>query len=310
MSSRRSRIDRGGLAAALLLALCLGPAPVLAADIEPAGIAEASGVEAKQQADGVVRIGWGRDDVPVSVDGLRLPPVAGLGSWAAFAPMGDHTMVMGDTVVFEDEVDAAMDAAFKVGLEVTGLHNHFFFDDPKVYFMHLGGRGEPMQLAGGVKAVWDAIKAVRKQRPEPATGFGGPVPTIGKIDAEAIGKVVGHRAEVNGGVAKVTIGREGRMHGRPVGASMGLTTWAAFTGSDELAAVDGDVIMTAEEVQPVLHALRRAGFHVVALHNHMLGEHPAFYFVHFWSKGPALKLAQGFRGVLDAQASMPQPGRS
>jgi hypothetical protein len=305
-----SRFNPGYLAAMLSLPLCLGNGPVRATDIDPATILEASGSEAKKQPDGVVRIGWGRDDVPVVVDGLRLPPAAGLGSWAAFMPMGEHAMVMGDTVVFEDEVDAAMDAAFKAGLEVTGLHNHFFFDNPKVYFMHIGGRGEATRLAGGVKAVWDAIKAVRKQRPEPATGFGGPVPTMGKIDAEAIGKVVGHRAEVNGTVAKVTIGREGRMHGRPVGASMGLTTWAAFTGSDQLAAVDGDVIMTAEEVQPVLRALRQAGFHVVALHNHMVGEKPAFYFVHFWGKGPALELARGFRGVLDAQARAPQPGMS
>ncbi|TBR12800.1 MAG: DUF1259 domain-containing protein [Lysobacter sp.] len=282
-----------------MLLCCL---TVHAAELDPAKILEASGAEAKKQPDGVVRIGWSRDDVPVVVDGMRLPPAAGLGSWAAFAPMGDQAMVMGDTVVFEDEVDAAMDAAFKVGLEVTGLHNHFFFDKPKVYFMHIGGRGEPMQLAGGVKAVWDAIKAVRKQRPEPATAFGGPVPTPGKLDSEAIGKVIGHRAEVTGGVAKVTIGREGRMHGHRVGGSMGLTTWAAFTGSDQLAAIDGDFIMTADEVQPVLRALRQAGLHVVALHNHMVGEQPAFYFVHFWGKGQAAQLAQSFRSALDAQA--------
>ncbi|MFC0676701.1 DUF1259 domain-containing protein [Lysobacter korlensis] len=292
-----------------MLALCFAQAPAFAAEIDPAKIHEASGAQAKKQPDGVVRIGWPRDDVPVVVDGLKLPPAAGLGSWAAFAPMGEQAMVMGDTVVFEDEVDAAMDAAFKAGLDVTGLHNHFFFDKPKVYFMHIGGRGEPEPLAAGVKAVWDAIKAVRKQRPQPATGFGGAVPRVGNLDADAIGQAIGHRAEVNGDVAKVTIGREGRMHGETIGASMGLTTWAAFTGSDQLAAVDGDFIMSAEEVQPVLRALREAGFHVVALHNHMVGEQPAFYFVHFWNKGPALELAQGFRRVLDAQARVAQGGR-
>lgn len=283
------------------LAFCIACVPVQATDIDPARILEASGAEAKKQPDGVVRIGWSRADVSVEVDGLRLPPAAGLGSWAAFAPMGDAAMVMGDTVVFEDEVDAAMDAAFQAGLDVTGLHNHFFFDRPKVYFMHIGGHGEPIKLAAGVKAVWDAIKAVRKSQPGPTTGFGGPVPVVGSIDADAISKAVRHRAEVTGGVAKITIGREGRMHGERVGASMGLTTWAAFSGSDQLAAADGDVIMTAEEVQPVLRALRQAKFHVVALHNHMIGEQPAFYFVHFWGKGPALELAHGFRRVLDAQ---------
>jgi hypothetical protein len=292
---------------AITLSLLLGWTTVQAAEIDPARIGEASGAVAKAQPDGVVRIGWSRDDVAVTVDGVRLAPAAGLGSWAAFMPMDENAMLMGDTVVFEDEVDAAMDAAFKAGLDVTGLHNHFFFDSPKVYFMHIGGHGDPMRLAGGVKAVWDAIKAVREQRPQPATGFGGPVPTAGKIDADAISQAIGHRPDITGEVVKVTIGREGRMHGRPVGGSMGLTTWAAFTGSDRLAAVDGDVIMTAEEVQPVLRALRRADFHVVALHNHMVGEQPAFYFVHFWGKGPVAELAQGFRRVLDAQRAHAKP---
>jgi hypothetical protein len=296
---RRQLLDPA--AGFLLFALCLAAGLAQAAGIDPALIHEASGAEAKKQPDGVVRIGWSRSDVPVEVDGLRLPPAAGLGSWAAFAPMGDVAMVMGDTVVFEDEVDAVMDAAFKAGLDVTGLHNHFFFDRPKVYFMHIGGHGEQAQLAASVKAVWDAIKAVRKTRPEPATGFGGPLPVAGSLDADAIGKAVGHPAEVNGGVAKITIGREGKMHGERVGASMGLTTWVAFTGSDELAAADGDVIMSAAEVQPVLRALRQAKFHVVALHNHMIGEQPAFYFVHFWGKGPVPELANGFRRVLDVQ---------
>lgn len=292
---------------AITLSLLLGWTTVQAAEIDPARIGEASGAVAKAQPDGVVRIGWSRDDVAVTVDGVRLAPAAGLGSWAAFMPMDENAMLMGDTVVFEDEVDAAMDAAFKAGLDVTGLHNHFFFDSPKVYFMHIGGHGDPMRLAGGVKTVWDAIKAVREQRPQPATGFGGPVPTAGKIDADAISQAIGHRPDITGDVVKVTIGREGRMHGRPVGGSMGLTTWAAFTGSDRLAAVDGDVIMTAEEVQPVLRALRRADFHVVALHNHMVGEQPAFYFVHFWGKGPVAELAQGFRRALDAQRAHAKP---
>jgi hypothetical protein len=276
-----------------------------AAELDPAKITQASGVEAKPQSDGVVRIGWSRADVPVTVDGVRLPSAAGLGSWAAFAPTGDHAMVMGDTVVFEDEVDAAMDAAFASGLEVTGLHNHFFHDTPKVFFMHIGGHGEQAKLAGGVKAIWDAIKTVRQRQSIPGTGFGGPTPTIGKLDSGAIAKAVGQPAEVNGDVVKVTIGRQGRMHGQAVGASMGLTTWAAFTGSDKLAVMDGDVIMTAEEVQPVLHALRKAGIHVVALHNHMLDEQPAYYFVHFWGKGGAIELAQGFRRMLDSQNTRP-----
>src|SRR5207248_11120314 len=133
----------------------------------------------------------------------------------------------------------AMDAAFAGGLEVTALHNHFFFDEPKVYFMHIGGRGDPEKLAAAVKGVWDAIKKVRAARPEPAAAFGGPTPTPGRIDAGAIEKALGHKSETQQGVVKVTVGREGEMHGVMLGASMGLTTWAAFSGSDELAAVDG-----------------------------------------------------------------------
>jgi Domain of Unknown Function (DUF1259) len=265
-------------------------------------IARASGVKATTTPDGVVRIGWPRADVAVQVDGMPLKPFAGLGSWAAFTPAKHGAMVMGDTVVFQDEVTPAMDAAFAGGLEVSGLHNHFFHDEPKVYFMHIGGQGDPEKLAGAVKNVWDAIKKVRAERPVPATRFAGDVPKAGTVMAGPIEKTLGHKGETQGGVVKVTIGREGSMHGVKVGGSMGLTTWAAFSGSDELAAVDGDFIMTAAEVQPVLRALRKAGCHIVALHNHMVGEQPPFYFTHFWGKGKPEELAQGLKSALEAQA--------
>jgi hypothetical protein len=271
--------------------------------LDAAKIGAAAGAKATTTTDGAVRIGWARTDVAVKVDGMPLKPFAGLGSWAAFTPAPHGAMVMGDTVVFQDEVTPAMDAAFANGLEVTALHNHFFYDEPKVYFMHLGGRGDPEKLAAAVKEVWDAIKKVRADRPEPATRFGGAAPKAGTIDAAALERLLGHKGETQQGVVKVTVGREGSMHGVRVGGSMGLTTWAAFSGSDELAAVDGDFIMTAEEVQPVLRALRKGGIHVVALHNHMIGEQPAFYFTHFWGKGPARELARGVRSALDAQTT-------
>ena len=264
-------------------------------------IADASGAKATTTPDGVVRIAWARNDVKVAVDGMPMKPFAGLGSWAAFSAAPHGAMVMGDTVVFQDEVSPAMDAAFANGLEVTGLHNHFFFDEPKVYFMHIGGMGEPEKLAGGVKAVWDAIKKVRADNPKPATRFFGDVPAAGRIDAAVIEQTLGQKPEVQDGVVKVTIKREGQMHGVKVGGSMGLTTWAAFSGSDDLAAVDGDFIMTAAEVQPVLRSLRKSGIHIVALHNHMIGEQPAFYFTHFWGKAKPAELAQGVKAALDAQ---------
>jgi Domain of Unknown Function (DUF1259) len=277
-----------------------GGAPALDANV----IEDASGREATVAAGGVVRIGWSRDDVPVVVDGMSLPAAAGLGSWAAFqATGGGQAMVMGDTVVFQDEVSPAMDAALAHSLEVTALHNHFFYDEPKVFFMHLGGRGEPAELARGVRATWDAIARVRAESPQPASRLGGPIPLPGegRIDPLPIERITGLTAAVHpSGVVKVSAERTGRMHGVDFGGAMGLTSWAAFSGSDESASIDGDVATTAGEVQAVLRALRAAKIQVVALHNHMRGETPGYYFVHFWAVGPVRELAAGFKAALDA----------
>src|SRR5207248_1839801 len=141
----------------------------------------------------------------------------------------------------------------------------------------------------------------RAKHPGPAKGFLGDAPRAGAVTAAPIEAALGHKAESQDGVVKVTVGRDGTMHGVKVAGSMGLTTWAAFSGSDELAAVDGDFIMTAVEVQPVLRALRKSDIHVVALHNHMVGEEPAFFFTHFWGKGKAGDLANGVKSALDVQ---------
>src|ERR1700730_490351 len=219
----------GCLAASALLS---APTIAAAASLDAKAIGEASGATATATPDGVVKIGWPRTDVPITVDGMTLPPAAGLGSWAAFAPMATGAMVMGDTVVFEDEVDAAMDAAFTHGINVTALHNHFFHDTPKVYFMHIGGVGQAETLAVGVKAVWGAIRAVRNAHPQPASSFGGATPAPGHIGADAVSKIVGQPATDSQGVARIRIGRTGTMQGMAGGGSMGLTTWAAFSGSD------------------------------------------------------------------------------
>src|SRR6516225_1840666 len=170
-------------------------------------IATASGAKTTVTPDGVVRIGWPRNDVKVQVDGVPLQPFAGLGTWAAFTAAPHGAMVMGDTVVFQDEVTPAIDAAFAHGLEVTGLHNHFFYDEPKVYFMHIGGRGDPEKLAAGVKGVWDAIKKQRAAQPTPETGFDGDSPESGTVDVPPLDKIFGIKADSQGGVVKYTIGR-------------------------------------------------------------------------------------------------------
>ena len=289
------------LLAAFIIAAC---SETVGAGLDKQAIAKAADTQAMVEGD-VVRIGWTRDEVVVTVDGLPLPPAAGLGSWAAFKPIGtgEDAIVMGDTVVFQGEVDAAMDAAFASGLSVTALHNHFFYDQPKVYFMHIAGHGPPAELASGVKAVWDAIKQVRAANQQPATQFAGAIPEPnGKIDAKRIERITGLNVSTNpDGVVKVSTGRTASTHGTEIGGSTGLTSWAAFTGNDELAVIDGDFIMTAAEVQPVLKALRDAGLHVVAVHNHMIGEEPTFYFTHFWGKGPVADLAKRFKMALDVQ---------
>ncbi|WP_080670007.1 MULTISPECIES: DUF1259 domain-containing protein [unclassified Pseudoalteromonas] len=270
-------------------------------------ISEIIDTPATVKANGVVRVGWQRDDVPVMVDGMKLPTQAGLGSWAAFKKMpSGGFMLMGDTVVFEDEITPAMDAAFAHDLEITALHNHFVFDSPSVYFMHIGGHGKNLErLAEGVKAMWDAIKEVRKKHAKPVGRFPGSVPDItGKYKTAALESILGAEASLNGKVLKFTFERIATMHGTEFGASMGLSTWAAFSGNKEHAVVDGDFAMTAEEVQAVMYALRQANIHVVALHNHMIGETPPYYFLHYWGKGDPEKLAQGIRSALNAQKSI------
>lgn len=267
-------------------------------------VAQAIGTKVTTTPDGVLRVGWPRTDVKVAVDGLLLRPFAGLGSWAAFSKTEHGAMLMGDTVVFQDEVNPAIDAALANGIEVTGLHNHFFFDEPKVYFMHIGGEGCPDKLAQGVRAVWDAIKKVRATKAEPAHLFSEIIPQPGSLDAEKLASIIGSKGVAEDGIVKITIGRQAVMHGDQFGGSMGLTTWAAFSGRDSLAALDGDFAMTASEVQPVLKALRSGGINIVALHNHMVAEQPAYYFVHFWAKGEAAQLARAFRQALDDQAKL------
>ena len=279
--------------------------PVLSADqLDVEAIGRASGTEATTTPDGVVRIAWSRDDVPVMVDGLRLPPAAGLGSWAAFKALPDGSaIVMGDSVVFEDEITPAMDAAFAHDLEITALHNHFVFDRPPAYFMHVGGHADDASvLARGVRAMWEAIRKVRNERKFPADRSSSTLPEItGSYDAPALEAILGQEGSLNGNVLKFTFERSARMHNVDFGASMGVSTWAAFSGSAGHAVVDGDFAMTANEVQPVMRALRAADIHIVALHNHMVGEMPGYYFLHYWGNGNPVDLARGIRTALEMQ---------
>ncbi|QDP71229.1 DUF1259 domain-containing protein [Legionella israelensis] len=253
----------------------------------------------------VVRVSYPRNEVAVNVNGVLLKPAAGLTSWAAFKPINNGVMVMGDTVVFEDEITPAMDAAIANRLNITALHNHFIFDDPPVYFMHIGGSGKAEKMANSVKAVWDAIRKQRQEFPKPKRMLSDSGFTYkDNFDVKTLEKLMESPAKVQDGVVKFTFSRKGQMDGVEVGGSMGLTTWAAFSGSQDMAVVSGDFIMTSEEVQPVIHMLRKHNIQVVALHNHMIDEKPVFYFLHFWGKGKANILAKGIKESLTRQKTI------
>jgi hypothetical protein len=208
-------------------------------------------------------------------------------------------MVMGDTVLFEDEVNLVMSCAFENGLSVTALHNHFFFDHPKVYFMHIEGEGSTEQLAAAVRKVYDKIKEVRATNPQPKDSFvAGSLPEKNAISAEPLNAIFGVSGEVNNGMVKFTIGRPATMHGVKIDKDMGVNTWAAFAGTDDNAVVDGDFAVTEDELQPALKALRTAGINIVAIHSHMTHENPRILFFHYWGRGKAKDLAGAIKGAL------------
>ena len=209
-------------------------------------------------------------------------------------------MVMGDLVLMQDEVNAVMTAAFDNGLQVTALHNHFFYDEPKVYFMHIGGEGTTEQLAKAVRAALDTVKQIRAGNQQPGQRFGASsIPAKSSITAETIQGVLGTKGEAKDGMFKAVFGRAVKMPcGCEVGKEMGVNTWAAFAGSDENAVVDGDFVVVEDELQPTLKSLRKSGINIVAIHHHMVGEEPRMIFFHYWGRGPAQELANSVKAAL------------
>ncbi len=274
----------------------------LAADaaLNTARIEQLTGVKGEMNdKEGVFTVRVPRTDLAVTAAGVKLTPPMGLTSWAAFHQVGTQTMVMGDTVLLEDQVNPVMSVALANGLEVTALHNHFFWDTPKVMFMHIGGMGSEEPLAGAVGKVFATLKET--------SGGRGVIPHVEldpaktSLDPKPIEELLGVKGQLANGVYKVTIGRTTTMDGHEVGNAMGVNTWAAFVGSDEQAVVDGDFAMLETELQPVLKALRGAGIHVVAIHQHMTMEAPRVVFLHYWGLGATRALATGLKAALDTQ---------
>ena len=264
-----------------------------AAALDTAKIEQLTGMKGSLNAkEGVFKVSFPRADLNVTAGGVHLTPPMGLTAWAAFTKVGNHAAVMGDMVVTEDQINPAMSAALDNGLEVTALHNHFAWEQPRVMFMHIGGMGDEATLAAGVGKVFEALK---QKGPVPQAAID---PASTTLEPKKIEAILGRKGELANGVYKVTIGRETKMGGHSMGNAMGVNTWAAFAGSDESAVVDGDFAMLESELQGVLKALRHSGIYVLAIHQHMTGESPRVMFLHYWGLGKTEDLAKGLAAAL------------
>ena len=250
--------------------------------------------------DNVLKVNIPRNDLKVTVAGVPTPTPFGFGGWVAMTKGdGGHDVLMGDLVLLEAEVNPVMSALLERGFDVTALHNHFFWDEPRMFFMHVHGHGTPADLAARLKPAIDLIGRTTGA----ATPAAAPaVPAAGALDSAKLAQIVGTAGEQSGAVYKITIGRSDvtvKEMGAVINARMGLNTWAAFTGTNEKAAIAGDVAMLESEVTPVLKALRQNGLDVVAIHHHMTSDRPMLIFLHYWGTGPAEKLATSFKAALN-----------
>ena len=267
--------------------------------------------------ENVLKVGIPRSDLKVTVAGIETPTSFGFGGWCAMTKgeKGENVM-MGDLVLLQAEVNPVMSALLENGLEVTALHNHFFWEEPRLYYMHIHGHGKPAELAARIKPALDLIGHVDSSAAGGARQAGTPPVTSavraaeGTLNAEKLDAIIGHKGDVNGPVYKVVIGRDDlhlKEMGAVINARMGLNTWVAFVGSDAHAAVAGDVAMLESELPSVLKALRKSGLEIVSIHHHMTGVRPMMIFLHYWGVGPAEKLAAGFRSAADLLGKSKRP---
>jgi len=250
--------------------------------------------------DNVLKVNIPRNDVKVTVAGVPTPTPFGFGGWVAMTKGdGGHQVLMGDLVLLQDEVNPVMSALLENGLDVTALHNHFFWDEPRMFYMHVHGHGT---AAGLVQKLEPALALIGKSTSSSTASAAPAAAAQNPLNTARLVEIVGTQGEQNGAVYKFTLGRSDLKvveMGAAINARMGLNTWAAFTGTDDQAAVAGDVAMLESEVTPVLKALRRNGLDVVAIHHHMTADRPMIIFLHYWGTGPAEKLATGFKAAVD-----------
>ena len=250
----------------------------------------------------VRRYGFPRSDLTVTLDGVTIKPSLALGGWIAFKPMHDGAMVMGDLVLLETEINPVMAKLVDGGLEITAVHNHLLRASPATFYMHVGGHGDPVKMAG---VIHDALAASKTQLVAPAAN---PPPAI-DLDTAQLDQIIGAKGQNNGGVYQFAVPRresisENGMEITPVGP-MGVAQAINFqpTGSSK-AAITGDFVLASDEVNPVVRALHSNGIDVTAIHSHMLDEQPRLFFLHFWAVDDGLNLARGLRAALDKTASV------
>jgi hypothetical protein len=285
----------------LSVGIVSAPTPVRAQDV-PADYKQVLTTLGKSGdfKDSVLKVNIPRNDLKVTVAGVATPTPFGFGGWVAMTKGdGGQQVLMGDLVLLQEEVNPVMSALLENGFDVTALHNHFFWDEPRLFFMHVHGHGSAADLAQKLKPAIDLIgKSTAGSAPPSASAASPQNP----LDTAKLAQIVGAQGEQNGAVYKITLPRADLKvveMGATINARMGLNTWAAFTGTNEKAAVAGDVAMLASEVTPVLKALRKNGLDVVAIHHHMTSDRPMIIFLHYWGTGPADTLATGFKAAVD-----------
>jgi len=286
----------------ILVATALCVASVAAAQEIPAEYQQVLTTLGKQGdfKDNVLKVNIPRNDVKVTVAGVATPTPFGFGGWVAMTKGdGGHQVLMGDLVLLQDEVNPVMSSLLENGIDVTALHNHFFWDEPRIYYMHVHGHGSAADLARKLKP---AIDMIGKQASASTPAAASPTAPSAGLNTAKLAQIVGTPGEQTGAVYKITIGRSDLKvteMGASINARMGLNTWAAFTGSDTKAAIAGDVAMVESEVTSVLKALRKNGLDVVSIHHHMINDRPMIIFLHYWGTGPAETLANGFKAALN-----------
>ena len=271
--------------------------PPGSSNLDIAKIEQITGMKGVEK-NGEYKITVPQNDLNIVVDGFKIIPAMGLGSWAAFTPCGDSAMVMGDIILTETDLKPVQQEVIRQGFSITAIHNHFVRNRPNVMYMHIDRSADIITLSNAVKAIFDKVKEVRGKDPKGEKADS----VVNTLNIAILDSIIGNKGELSKGVYKYTIGRPDIMlqeHGIPVSTFMGFNTWIAWQGSPEKAAVCGDFTMLEDEVAPVIRALVENGIEVVAVHNHMVHEKPRIFFLHYWGVGNAEKLANGLKLALN-----------